>query len=413
MKGLLFFASVLFFVSFVVAQQRQQQQHYWFKTSLDNEDTLYSSTVDFRGCYADVCFYVGPVSIVDAVQMMTYNSGESPWAVSLPDGTLELIFSDTKPDVESSLFVTPISEFRVKKPHFDISEYSDLEHNPDVQKFVDSIKEERLEKVVVDLSEKFHTRNSFSKEAVEAAHYIEGLLKDLDCEDVTVSDFKTGYAPNVRCTITGKTKPDEYVVLGAHYDDRAGSNSNTTSRAPGADDNATGSSALLDILWVAHKNKFEFERSLVFAFFAGEEQGLFGSAAMAAKFNKNATMKIHAMINMDMIGFPQKNAPTTLYWMNRATTPSLTTLAMELTKTYLGAETIVKTTPGCCSDQSSFHKYGIASASIFEALSGTNNPNYHKSSDTASTITWSHVERNTKAVSALIATVAVVHRNNN
>jgi len=139
--------------------------------------------------------------------------------------------------------------------------------------------------------------------------------------------------------------------------------------------------------------------------FAGEEQGLYGSLALAQEM-KQAGTQLTAMINVDMIGYPQASAPRTLYWMSGSTNRALTDLAFSLTKTYLGASTVLATTPACCSDQQSFNGQGYVAASIFESLSATNNPNYHRSSDLPSTVTYSHVVRNTQSALALLATLA-------
>ena len=92
---------------------------------------------------------------------------------------------------------------------------------------------------------------------------------------------------------------DEYVVLGAHLDhvgvDGAGNVYN------GADDNASGSSMLLEVARAIAASGKPFRRTLVFCWFAGEEQGLLGSWA----FVKNPPVplaRIAVMLNTDMVG---------------------------------------------------------------------------------------------------------------
>jgi len=152
---------------------------------------------------------------------------------------------------------------------------------------------------------------------------------------------------------------------------------------------------------------FSFESTLIFALFAGEEQGLLGSAALARSYASAGT-DLLAMVNLDMIGYPDRTYPQTMYWMSGSTTPSLTDMAIELTKTYLGENTMLAKTGACCSDQQSFYSQGYAAASIFEARSATNNPNYHQSSDLPTTVSFPHVLRNTKSAAALITTLAKI-----
>ena len=75
--------------------------------------------------------------------------------------------------------------------------------------------------------------------------------------------------------MSGTRLPSEIVLVVAHLDDQP-----RTGPAPGADDNASGAVAVwtaMDIL-----SRHRFQRTLRFAFFSGEEQGLYGSAAYAA-----------------------------------------------------------------------------------------------------------------------------------
>ncbi len=106
-------------------------------------------------------------------------------------------------------------------------------------------------------------------------------------------------------------RDDEAVVLGGHYDhvglggrfssspDRTGDIHN------GADDNASGIAALIEIGRAAAADRSRFPRSLVFVAFAGEERGLFGSAHYA---NNPAIPMADtiAMLNLDMIGRPRR-----------------------------------------------------------------------------------------------------------
>jgi DNA-binding transcriptional MerR regulator len=101
----------------------------------------------------------------------------------------------------------------------------------------------------------------------------------------------------------------EYIVVGAHYDhlgiDQLKTSSMYKGNDPqihnGADDNASGTTGLLELAekFGAHKN--ELKRSIIFIAFSGEELGLLGSSY----FTNNppiAMDKIVAMLNMDMVG---------------------------------------------------------------------------------------------------------------
>ncbi len=93
---------------------------------------------------------------------------------------------------------------------------------------------------------------------------------------------------------------NEYLVIGAHLD-HVGSQAGKI-YFPGANDNASGSGALLQIARCFASMKEKPKRSIAFVFFASEEQGLYG----AKFFSENLPApkeKIKAMINMDCIGY--------------------------------------------------------------------------------------------------------------
>jgi len=97
-------------------------------------------------------------------------------------------------------------------------------------------------------------------------------------------------AENVVVTVPGETLPGEKVLLTAHLDAWPGS--------PGADDNASGSAALLEALRLFQP--YRFERTIEFIWFTGEEQGIQGSLAYA---EDHPLDDIVAVVNIDMIAY--------------------------------------------------------------------------------------------------------------
>lgn len=65
--------------------------------------------------------------------------------------------------------------------------------------------EKELRKSVERLAQ-FHTRNSLSKDANEAAQWLKEQLIALGCTNPTFKAFKSGYSPNVVCTIESTNK---------------------------------------------------------------------------------------------------------------------------------------------------------------------------------------------------------------
>jgi len=89
-----------------------------------------------------------------------------------------------------------------------------------------------------------------------------------------------------------------YAVSG-HYDSRNSDNDNVSDAAPGANDDASGTAVALECARVLSAHKFP--ATIVFIAFAGEEQGLYGSAHYA-EAAKAANLDIGAVLNNDIVG---------------------------------------------------------------------------------------------------------------
>ena len=106
---------------------------------------------------------------------------------------------------------------------------------------------------------------------------------------------------NLVATLRG-TQPqsaDRVYVVSGHYDSRCTDVLNFTCDAPGADDDASGVAAVLELARVMAKRKFD--ATIVFMAVAGEEQGLFGSTFFAQQA-KAQGMDVEGMFTNDIVG---------------------------------------------------------------------------------------------------------------
>jgi hypothetical protein len=103
---------------------------------------------------------------------------------------------------------------------------------------------------------------------------------------------------SVIATLQGDA-PGPLFVMSAHYDDCNGDCTNGTRVAPGADDNGSGSSAVLEAARVMAPH--HFRGTIVFAIFDGEELGLWGSQHYADELKAAGTV-VAANLNNDIIG---------------------------------------------------------------------------------------------------------------
>jgi Zn-dependent M28 family amino/carboxypeptidase len=133
--------------------------------------------------------------------------------------------------------------------------------------------------------------------------------------DGATVEFKTdvikinGKGVNVAGILEGSDPrlASQYVVIGAHYDHLGLGGPESLAQRPegdihyGADDNASGTSALIELARALSAERSKLRRSILFLAFSGEELGLLGSAA----YTKNPIVPLKstvAMLNMDMVG---------------------------------------------------------------------------------------------------------------
>ena len=107
---------------------------------------------------------------------------------------------------------------------------------------------------------------------------------------------------NVIATLKGTASPERFYVITGHLDSRVTDVLNFTDDAPGADDDGSGVAVALELARLFATR--QFPGTLVFATVAGEEQGLYGSAHMAAQM-KAAGNDVQGMFSNDIVGASQ------------------------------------------------------------------------------------------------------------
>lgn len=109
---------------------------------------------------------------------------------------------------------------------------------------------------------------------------------------------------SIIATLKGSVPGPTY-VLSSHYDDCDGKCTDGRGFAPGADDNGSGSAAVIEAAKVMART--QFRGTIIFAVFDGEELGLWGSQHFADELKANGT-NVVADLNNDIIGTPDAPA---------------------------------------------------------------------------------------------------------
>ena len=142
---------------------------------------------------------------------------------------------------------------------------------------------------------------------------------------------------------------DEYVIVGAHLD-HVGSQADLL--FPGANDNASGSAAVLEIAKAFTNGGLQPKRSIVFVLFASEEQGLNGAKHFVESWKKGYD-KVAAMINMDCIGYGDS-----IQVGNGLSAPNLWEVANQIDETSFNSM-VDRTWKGGGADATPFHEKGV------------------------------------------------------
>lgn len=100
----------------------------------------------------------------------------------------------------------------------------------------------------------------------------------------------------------GTTDPGRYVLMTAHYDSRVNDVLNAVDSAPGANDDGSGTVAVIEAARVL--SRYKFNGSIVYAALAGEEQGLLGGQTLARAARSQA-WRVTGVLNNDIVGNTQ------------------------------------------------------------------------------------------------------------
>ncbi|WP_092577607.1 M28 family peptidase [Hyunsoonleella jejuensis] len=241
-----------------------------------------------------------------------------------------------------------------------------------------------LSDVKILASDMFEGRKTGTEGSKKARNYIINQFETLEVKPL-INAFEQGFdfsyanqkytGTNVLGIIHGATKPEEYIVISAHYDHLGIQNSTVYN---GADDNASGVSALLAFAQYFKKNPPK--HSVILAAFDAEELGLEGSKYYV-KHPIVSEDKIVCNINMDMIS---RSNNSELFIVGAKTHKSLEALLNEFTS----ASKKVKLTLGhdgsdnledwtYSSDHASFYRKEIP----FLYFGVADHKDYHKHTD--------------------------------
>jgi Zn-dependent M28 family amino/carboxypeptidase len=305
-------------------------------------------------------------------------------------------------------------DVQMDKTQTDTDERSDVDSDGDTGEVSERIKassglSDRLEDTVERLSTEFENRDPGSPGTYRrAAKYLVKKLEEIGYAPV-VNDIEVRqqHYPNIIVERRGSATPDEVVVVGAHYD--------TVRASPGADDNATGVAAVIELARVYRD--VEPKRTVRFVLFANEEAGSFGlsdetmGSYKYAEALKRREESVVMMFALEMLGYytdepgsqnypsgidvlyPDREFSNTGNFVAFVTKMSLQTEIERIDSVFAEASQVPsehlagpESLPAISrSDHSSFWRHGFPGVMVTDTAN-FRNPNYHRASDTADTI---------------------------
>jgi hypothetical protein len=277
--------------------------------------------------------------------------------------------------------------------------------DPDITSIVDAVDQDSLLAVIQRL-EDFETRLCITDSFYNASLWTRDKLQSYGF-DAQVEDFEfvfygnTYTSYNVVAEKPGIIQPDIYVIICGHLDSITMQNPMET--APGADDNGSGSAAVIEAARIL--SDYNFRHTLRFICFGAEELGLHGSEYYAQQAAANGD-SIIAVMNLDMILYGPEEYRK-LFVPYNSVSEELAMNMWEISSTYVPElELDVVYSPGTTySDHASFWAQGYpALLGIEEGVD--QNPYYHQESDLLANY-MQYFPFGTECAKAAIATVAV------
>ena len=225
--------------------------------------------------------------------------------------------------------------------------------------------------------ERFVSRYVVSDSCLASGLWVRDRFIEMGYEDVRLDTFRTWtfqdsvFAVNVLAVKPGTARPNEYVVLGGHYDSVTTDNfENPDAPAPGADDNATGVAGVLEAARVLRD--VATERSVVFACWSAEEVGLWGSRAWVADAVASS-LDIALYLNMDCIGYDGGQPIEGVIYAD-SLAAAVGAYMADVAARFLGIPFTTTVQPVGASDQNSFWEAGYR---VVDTSPDTDSPYYH------------------------------------
>mgnify|MGYP000446874539 CR=1 FL=1 len=229
----------------------------------------------------------------------------------------------------------------------------------------------------------FYNRGAKTDNGVQAAAKIRSWVEEMAKKNnKTAQQFSIEYVYNKSSSykqpsvvaILGKDLPGNPIVIGAHMDTL------DQGRMPGADDDGSGSAAVLEVARVLFDSQHKFTRPIYLIWYSAEEAGLVGSKSVVPYLTAK-NIKFDSVLNLDMVGTKARNNDPAMWFLDDNVDMELTNYLIGLVKQYLNIPTKFTRCGYGCSDHATWYDAGIPSAAGFESAFDDMNSYIHTEND--------------------------------
>ncbi|MCC6278471.1 MAG: M20/M25/M40 family metallo-hydrolase [Oligoflexia bacterium] len=261
----------------------------------------------------------------------------------------------------------------------------------EVKRMLSGLSADRWAQTLNGIIANFEDRSAYTESGKKFSLWLGQFAQQLGAQvgrnDIQVINIPTGGGykqDSVVIRLPGADPKEPGVLLGGHMD--------TFEKKPGADDDGSGTTTVLELLTATVSSGLKFKRDIYFAFYAAEERGLVGSQRVVKEFEaRRITLK--GVLQYDMTGFDSPRDPQELFLITDNVNPDLTRFLSVLAQKYLGItpDRIGQTSCGyACSDHASWHRAGYPAAFPFEASFNNMNRTLHTDRDVMANISVPH-----------------------
>ncbi|KAF2247399.1 Zn-dependent exopeptidase [Trematosphaeria pertusa] len=283
---------------------------------------------------------------------------------------------------------------------------SSITHQEAVKTLLSHLSTSNLEanlKPFTEFQNRFYNSTYGAQSSAWLLSTVQDIISESGAAGASAAAFAHDWAQtSVIATIPGNSR--KIIVLGAHQDSiNQQGNDVVEDRAPGADDDGSGSITILEAMRVLLSDPDiaagKAPNTVEFHWYSAEEEGLLGSQDIFEKY-KEEQKDVKAMLQQDMTGYVEgtlnAGKPEQVGVITDYVDTGLVEFIKKVVTEYCDIPYVETECGYACSDHASSSKAGYPSSFVFESEFGDHSPFIHTARDTLDTVSYEHMLQHAK-----------------